>query len=198
MTNTSLPKDDKKEARSYFLSLRKSISDDSRFLLDSAIFSNAAIIPQYLQAKTILCYYPIRREPNIIPLVRHAQELGKTVCFPISHVNERRLSFHAISDLSELTMGAYGIPEPPSELPEITDFSDSLCLVPALAFDKSGLRLGYGGGYYDRFLFEFKGFSMGLAYSGFFVDTLPADPHDAKVDIIITENGGYFPYEKRA
>ena len=197
MTNNAFPIDDKKSARSHFLALRKNISDESRFLLDSAIFSNAALLPEYLKASTILCYYPIRREPNILPLIRHSQMLGKTVAFPISHVDERRLSFHAISDLSELTMGAYGIPEPPAELPEIADFTDALCLVPALAFDVNGRRLGYGGGYYDRFLSNFQGISIGLAYSSFFVDTIPAEPHDATVDIIITENGGYFPYEKR-
>lgn len=198
MNNSLLLEMSKQDSRSHFLEIRKSISDESRYLLDSALFSNAAITSQFQKAKTILCYYPIRKEPNVIPLVRHAQDLGKTIAFPISHVEERRLSFHAVSDVSELVVGAYGIPEPLKDLPEITDFSNSLCLVPALAFDKNGRRLGYGGGYYDRFLSSFDGISMGLAYSLFYVESLPTEAHDATVDIIITENGGYFPYEKQA
>lgn len=197
MTKDILPRADKPTARSYFIGLRKEISNESRYLLDTALFSNAAILPQYLDSDLLLCYYPIKREPNILPLIRHAQTLGKTVAFPISHVEERRLSFHAVSDLSELVTGAYGIPEPPEWLPEIGAFTNALCLVPALAFDRKGHRLGYGGGYYDRFLSGFDGITLGLAYSSFFVDTVPSEDHDASVDIIITEKGGYFPYEER-
>lgn len=185
-------------SRAHFFEIRKSISTESRFLLDTALFSNTANLSEFKSAKTVLCYYPIKGEPNILPLIRHAQNEGKIIAFPISHVKERRLSFHILSDLSELSIGAYGIPEPPSELPELTSFSDSICLVPALAFDKIGRRLGYGGGYYDRFLSQFSGVKLGLAYSNFYVDLLPAEKHDATVDIIITEEGGYRPYEKRA
>ncbi|MBQ8850359.1 MAG: 5-formyltetrahydrofolate cyclo-ligase [Clostridia bacterium] len=187
--------ENKERSRAHFFEQRKSISNESRFLLDTALFSNAAALPQFKEANTLLCYYPIKGEPNILPLVRHAQALGKAIAFPISHIKERRLSFHVLSDLSELVIGAYGIPEPPCELPVVTSFANSLCLVPALAFDKSGYRLGYGGGYYDRFLPDFNGVSLGLAYSAFFVDRLPVEDHDSTVDIIITENGGFFPYE---
>lgn len=197
MTKVIIPQAKKKIARSHFIKLRKDISNESRFLLDTALFSNAALLPQYLDAEILLCYYPIKGEPNILPLVRHAQTIGKTIAFPISHTEDRRLSFHVLSDLSALVTGAYGIPEPPAELPELTDFDHALCLVPALAFDKKGHRLGYGGGYYDKFISKFKGITLGLAYSEFFVDTIPTEAHDAAVDIIITEKGGYFPYEER-
>ena len=198
MTNDiSLPQQ-KKLARAHFLEIRKNISNESRSLLDSALFSNAASEQAFLNADKLLCYYPVRGEPNVLPLVRYALELGKTIAFPISHVKERQLSFHVLSDLSELIVGAYGLPEPPAELPVIKDFTNTLCLVPALAFDKNGKRLGYGGGYYDRFLSDFCGISLGLSYSDFFVDELPTDKYDATVDIIITEKGGYYPYDKKS
>jgi len=183
-------------SRDHFLSVRRSISTESRSLLDAALFSNTAALPQFKEAKVLLCYYPINGEPNIIPLARHALSLGKKVAFPISHVKEKRLSFHVINDISCLKIGAYGIPEPPIELPEVTDFSYALCIVPALAFDANGYRLGYGGGYYDRFLSEFDGISLGLTYSFFYVDSVPTETHDASVDIIITEKGEAFIGEK--
>ena len=187
---------DKKEARAHFLALRSTITNDRRIFLDDALFSNASNHSAFLEAETLLCFSPVRGEPNILPLAEYALSLGKAVAFPISHTNERHLSFHKINSLTELTKGAYNIPEPPETFPEITDFSNAICIVPALAFDRRGKRLGYGGGYYDRFLSNFNGISIGLAYSDFFVPCLPTDAHDAQINIIITENGEYFPYEQ--
>lgn len=184
----------KKEAlRKHFLTLRKNLSPESRNLLDSALFSNTVALPQFKSADTLLCYYPIKGEPNIIPLVKYAQSIGMKIAFPISHESERRLSFHVISDMSELTPRTYGIPEPPEHLPEITDFNGAFCVVPALAFSKNGQRLGYGGGYYDRFLSDFDGVSAGLCYSDFFINKLPAEKHDIALDIIVSEKGVFFP-----
>ena len=183
---------DKQTARSYFLELRRNLSEVWRSNMDRMLLSNTLKAPAFKEAKVILCYYPVRGEPGILPIATYAIGLGKKVAFPISHPKERRLSFHVINSLSDLSSGAYNIPEPLEELPIVTDFSDSLCIVPALAFDRTGRRLGYGGGYYDRFLSTFNGTSAGLAYSQFFVDKIPTDAHDAAVDIIITENGGYY------
>ena len=161
------------------------------------LFLNTVGLSAFSDAEAILCYYPIRGEPNVLPLAEHAIRLGKKVAFPISHIKERQLSFHEIKSLSDLTTGAYKIPEPSEMLPEITDFSKALCIVPALAFDVRGVRLGYGGGYYDKFLSTFNGTAIGLAYNDFYVNKLPSEPHDAMVSIIVTENGGYFSCEKK-
>lgn len=188
---------DKPSARAYFLELRKRISEVTRQDLDKALFSNTVATSTFIETDVILCYYPVRGEPNVLPLAIHALELGKTVAFPVSHIKERQLTFHPIKNLSDLTTGAYKIPEPSKTLPMISDFSNTLCIVPALAFNKNGKRLGYGGGYYDRFLSSFNGTSVGLVYSQFYADHIPTDPHDAAVDIIITENGGYISREKK-
>jgi len=176
-------------SRDHFLSVRRSISTESRSLLDAALFSNTAALPQFKEAKVLLCYYPINGEPNIIPLARHALSLGKKVAFPISHVKEKRLSFHVINDISCLKIGAYGIPEPPIELPEVTDFSYALCIVPALAFDANGYRVGYGKGYYDRFLSGYSQTKLGIVYADFILDRVPRGRFDRHVDILVTERG---------
>ena len=197
MIDTLIKYTDKPTARAYFRTLRKELPDDRRAELDQALLANTINLSIFKDAKTLLCYYPVRGEPDILSIARHALKLEKKVAFPISHVEDRRLSFHIIGDLEDLTVGTYNIPEPSAELEEVVDFKDALCIVPALSFNKSGQRLGYGGGYYDRFLSHFDGISVGVAYSDFLTTNLPVEPHDATVDIIITENGGYFTYEQR-
>ena len=96
------------------------------------------------------------------------------------------MTFHFVSDLSELTTGNYGIPEPPAENPCYSGES-ALCVVPALSYDRLGHRIGYGGGYYDRFLSTFTGESCGFVYRELLAPALPREPHDMAVSYIITE-----------
>ena len=93
--------------------------------------------------------------------------------------------------------GAYGIPEPSDKMEVVTDFSECICIVPGLVFDLSGHRLGYGKGYYDRFLKDFTGYSVGLVYSEFILDKLPCEPTDRAVDLMITERGIILPNERK-
>lgn len=186
----------KKTARQHFRELRKRISAESRCLLDSALLANIANLDCYKNAGTLLMYYPFNGEPNILPLARHALSVGKTVAFPISHVETNTLTFHAVSRLEDMEYGEYGIREPSFEQPQITEFSGSMCIVPALAFDYFGYRLGYGKGYFDRFLEQYDGFSVGLIYSYSLSELLPRDTYDRKVDLIITEKGEMLPCEE--
>lgn len=186
----------KKSARSHFRALRKRLSAESRTLLDAALLANMANQDCYKNAKTILMYYPIHDEPNVLPLARHALSVGKTVAFPVSHPESGTLTFHAVSELERMVVGEYGIPEPTPDMPTVTDFSDSVCIVPALAYDYFGYRLGYGKGYFDRFLEHYEGLSVGLVYSYSISELLPRDPHDRKVDLIITEKGEMMPCEE--
>ena len=197
MTDNTIAFTDKQSARKYFLELRKSISTDIRQDLDQSLFANTIALSAFKDSDVILCYSPVRGEPNILPIADYALKHGKKVAFPISHVKEKQLTFHEITSISDLNVGTYNIPEPSEALPKITDFSKTLCIVPALAFDCLGFRLGYGGGYYDRFLSSFNGTSLGLVYSQLYTKALPTDIFDAIVDIIVTENGGYFSNEQK-
>ena len=180
---------DKPTVRSHFRAIRKEISEDRKSSLDSALVSIISELPEFISADTLLMYYPVRNEPNILSLTKIALSLGKRVAFPISHTESHTLTFHCIGDLSDLNIGAYGIPEPDHSLPMITEFSCSICIVPGMSFDKSRHRLGYGGGYYDRFLAEYDGYSIGATYSLLLADELPTDEYDLAVDKVITEEG---------
>ncbi|MBQ8331611.1 MAG: 5-formyltetrahydrofolate cyclo-ligase [Clostridia bacterium] len=193
LTKTMLPKfrRDKKELRAHYRQIRKRISPQSRTLLNAALCSNLASLPCFREADTVLFYYPIHSEPNLLALAKHAQELGKRIAFPVSDEQTCTLTFRQVCCVESMRAGAYGIPEPTEADPLVTDFTHALCIVPALAFDPFGYRLGYGKGYYDRFLSHFDGCSVGVLFSCCLDDRLPRDAHDRPVDRIVTEKGGF-------
>ena len=118
-----------------------------------------------------------------------AFESGKNVAFPISLTDSFTLDFRRVTSLDELNVGAYGIREPLKDAKKAVFTKNSLCVVPALSFDQKGFRLGYGKGYYDRFLSAFPGKSAGLCFEDFLCDSLPTDSKDIAVDILITNKG---------
>ena len=99
--------------------------------------------------------------------------------------------YHYVTDLDQLIPGKYGIMEPKEELPIYAPqlIMHAVCVLPAMVYDKEGYRLGYGKGYYDRFLSSFKGTKAGLIYSDFVIDKIPRGRFDLRSDIIITEKG---------
>ena len=151
------------------------------------MISSLLSLPQVQNAKTVLTFYPVGSEPAILPIAEAALTLGKRVAFPLCHPEGPFMTFHSVDSLDALTNGSYGIPEPDGISPAVSELEDAICIVPALAFDENGYRLGYGKGYYDRFLSSFDGVSVGLVFSSLLLCNLPRDEYDEKVDIIITE-----------
>ena len=193
-TNISITK---QQIRAHYRKKRNSISFESKELLDIAIRANILELDAVRQAKTVLMFYPIKFEPDIRELVKSLRDLGKKVAFPISNDNDCTLTFRYVDSIRDMVSGTYNIPEPPQNAPIVEDFARSVCLVPALVFDKYGYRLGYGKGYYDRFLKDFLGISIGIAYSDFITESLPSEDTDIAVDMIITERGNVIPYEAK-
>ena len=164
--------------------LDKSIKDDSicENIINSSLYQNS---------KHILCYYPLSSEINILKIINHALSHGKKVSLPVSLI-DGTMNFYYIDNLMSLKEGLYGIMEPPkSESNLVKDFSDSICLVPGLTFDTSGYRLGYGKGYYDRFLNRNNIHSIGLCYEELLVSILPINEFDQQVKFICTEKNIY-------
>ena len=166
---------------------RAAIGGDYKKASDKKLIDSLLSLPQFKNAKTILTFFPVGSEPSILAIAEESLALGKQVAFPLCHPEGPYMTFHSVDSLAALTLGNYGIPEPAETLPTVSDFTDALCVVPALAFDRSGFRLGYGKGYYDRFLCSFGGISVGLVYDELLFEELPRDKYDEKVDIIITE-----------
>ncbi len=134
---------------------------------------------EWQQAGVILCFVPLPTEPDISPALEQALAEGKVLAVP-RVLGEGRMEWVRISGLHELRPATYGIREPdsgtvldPAQLP-----ADSLVLVPCLAADRQGVRLGRGGGYYDRFLAQYKGRKLLVCPAALLADSLPRDPWD--------------------
>ncbi|MBQ6182137.1 MAG: 5-formyltetrahydrofolate cyclo-ligase [Ruminococcus sp.] len=181
--------DDKKTLRKKFSVLRKSLKTDVK---DSVITAKLLSMEDIIDADTVLLYASFGSEINTWELARTLLANGKPAAFPKCGENGL-MTFHIITSVSQLDDGKYGICEPDGSLPQPDMTDRTVCIVPGLAFTPEGGRLGYGGGFYDRFLAEHpEAGRIALAYDGMIVSELPLLPHDLKVDTIVTEERTVF------
>ena len=177
----------KKELRRELLAARLAIGQDEKKALDKALCDALAAHPLFAAADSVLGYLPMRGEPDLTPLLILASELGKRVFLP--RCDENDMTFHLFEGWEGLSPDRFAIPAPASTAPVLTDTQNALCLLPGLATDKEGFRLGYGGGFYDRFLPRFAGSLIFPVYAQFVLDTLPSEAHDQRIPHIVTEKG---------
>jgi 5-formyltetrahydrofolate cyclo-ligase len=131
-------------------------------------------------------YHALRDEADPSLLLARLARLGCFVAFPRVTAKDAPLEFHHVPDGEVLAPGAFGIHEPLAHWPRATP---QLLLVPLLAFDARGHRLGHGGGFYDRTLAQLQVPAIGIGYGGQQVAALPAEPHDRRLAAVLTENG---------
>lgn len=178
----------KNSLRTMFRTRRQSVADDERQALDSNILTRLTRLNQYKNARQVLAYVSVHDEVDTRALIEKAIRDGKRVAVPRCVPNTRQMEFYYINSIDELEPGMFGVPEPNPEKSELmTDFSDSVCIVPGICFDKKGYRLGYGKGYYDRFLCNYNGTTIGLCYSICTKYNLIHGKFDRRSDIVITE-----------
>lgn len=171
---------------------RNQMTSEEHKSFDEKIIQTATSLVSFRHADIILLYAPIKSEIDVMPIFELAKEKGKKVAFPKCNTEERTMKFHFVDSLEELSPCAYGIREPSEDAPiydpETTQGS-ALCFVPGLAFDVYGYRLGYGKGYYDKFMNSFTGSCVGLAYTHQILPCLPKGKFDKHCDVMITEKG---------
>jgi len=180
----------KKELRKKYRTIRNSLGFSHACDSDVRISNKVLSMEEYKKASLILTYVSAGSEVDTSAIILRALAEGKKVACPRCNKENHTMSFRYIVSLDELEEGAYGIFEPKPDAPPVQpqEMAHSVCLVPGLAFDTSGARLGYGGGYYDRFLDGYRGVSIGLCRSACLSDhPLPRDRYDAAVERIVTD-----------
>ncbi len=140
------------------------------------------------RAKTILFYASIKNEVQTLAAIKRALALGKRVVLPVTEHGSKELGLYELTSADELKAGHLGIPEP-SRSKKVDPADIDLIIVPGVAFDLHGDRLGYGIGYYDRLLKKTTAHKIALAFDFQVVPALPREEHDVRVDKIITESG---------
>ena len=143
---------------------------------------------EFNTAKIVGAYYAFGTEVKTDMVIERARSLGKQIALP--SVEGDSLTFYELSSAKDLVKGRFGIMEPLPYAP--VDEKIDLLVVPGIAFDKKGNRLGYGKGYYDKYLAKRTIVSIGFGYSFQLLEDLPRSPHDEQLDAIITEDGIHY------
>ncbi len=177
---------EKKELRQQLVADINALPEEYIKESNEGLFNRMIELPAFKEARVIFTYYSFRREPDTLKLIDYTLKAGKTVTFPVCFkggVMEAR----AVSSVSELAPSSYGLMEPSESTRVFTPEELDFIIVPALAYDRQGYRLGWGGGYYDRFLVRTNAFKAGVARERLLREKLPHDKYDVPVDCIVTE-----------
>mgnify|MGYP003514585361 CR=1 FL=1 len=171
---------EKQQIRELLIQKRRMMSADERKELSEAILSQLEHMTIFQEAKTVLLYYPKNNEVDVLPLFkRHKRE--KTLLLPVTH--RREMTAHPFEGNDKMHRGKFGIPEPTTP---VYEGAIDLIIVPAVAFDKRGYRLGRGGGYYDRFIKKQPHATLiGVGYDFQLLEEVPVLKHDQKMHRII-------------
>lgn len=178
---------EKSQLRASLTQQRNRISPEKKKQLDRAIVEKILHSSLFRNATAVFLYAPIRGEINLLPLARAAQARGKRVAFPRCDPETEQMQFFELLPNQKLTVGAYGIPEPQKNAPLCVADRHTLCILPALACDADGYRLGYGKGYYDKYLSDFRGITLCAIYRSFLISSLPRESHDIPAQYLCTE-----------
>lgn len=180
----------KAEWRKTLKTKRSALDIQEQNRIDMAILQNVISMSEFQSCGMLLTYVSMEDEVNTRDIIEFALKNGKKVAVPRTIPAEKVMEFYEIESLDELTPGKYGIPEPNANPDKkVMKPYRALCLVPGLSFDLTGNRLGYGGGYYDRYLEEFTGVTVGLCRSQMLSKTtLPHEAYDIRVRLVVTEN----------
>ncbi len=180
----------KTDLRNEYLAKRAALSAEEKEKRDEKINRLILSSASFRYAKTILAYYPREGEVDVRPMLVAALAQGKRVALPRVE-GAHLMSYRLVSSLDGLVSGAFGLLEPPADAPvyEASATDTSLCLVPGVVFDVHGYRIGYGGGYYDRFLHDYTGASAGVVYRDFILPSLPRGRFDLALPVMITDGG---------
>lgn len=192
MTSSCGTDADKGSLRSHYLALRKRLSSSVRDAADEGVARLVMGMPEVAAAPVVLSYVSFGSEVQTLGVIRSLLSSGRRVAVPRCDEAAHSMAFYEIGTLSELAPGAHGILEPLGASCPLgtSEMVGSACLVPGLTFDAAGRRIGYGGGYYDRFLAFYPGHKVGLCRSlQLSCAELPHDATDVSVDFVVTEAG---------
>jgi 5-formyltetrahydrofolate cyclo-ligase len=181
--------DAKRSMRERVLAARDALAPDARERASRAIAHRIDALASFRSAATVLLTFPFRSEWDTRPLIRAALARGQTVALPRVDPAARMLELREVQGLDAMAPGYLGIPEPQEGCAPVAPHMIDWVLVPGVAFDARGRRLGYGGGFYDRLqpLLTRAPLRVAGAYELQIVDVVPAAPHDRGVDLIVTD-----------
>lgn len=177
----------KTDMRLKYRTIRENMSESDKFKMDKKILHNISVLNIFKNAKSVLTYVSKDVEVDTFNLIKKCLAEGKIVAAPVCKTETKQMGFYIINSVDDLEKGAFGLLEPKFYCKEILDTKNSVCIVPGFCFDNNGYRLGYGYGYYDRYLENFEGKTIGICYSNCLVNKLRTGKFDEPVDYLVTD-----------
>ena len=183
----------KSQLRKLAFKIRLSMTEDQVFEESEEIARRLFNSDIYKSAKRVFSYYSINNEVDTRDINRIILKDKKKLALPVC-IDDYNLEFHQIDDLTQVERGVLNIPIPKKKN-KIVPQSYDIMLMPGILFSKTGYRIGYGKGYYDRYLSDKKIFKIGLTYDNLLIDDINHSEFDVKADYIITQTRNFFPEE---
>ena len=176
---------DKKALRAEIKAKKRAMTEEQIAATSEALAQQLYAHPAYKEARSIFGYLSYNQEVRTMPMLEQAQKDGKRVAVP--KVIDDTMIFIWLDDLSRVELGYCNIPEPIDNGPEAID-ETALVMMPGLAFDPTGRRCGYGGGFYDRYLEQHPNHpTIAMCYGFQMFDALETDPHDIPVNYVLSQ-----------
>ena len=182
--------EDKQRLRRVIRELERQLSPRYKEASSRAIAAHLLAMPEYQAAGTVFCFVGSEREIDTRPILEDALAAGKRLCVPLC-TGPGIMELRQVTALDQLVPGAYGIPEPPAAAPEVGMDEVDFAVLPCVACNHLGQRLGRGGGYYDRFLSGYRGGTVLLCREKLIREEIPLEPWDMPVPWVLTERGLY-------
>ena len=179
---------DKKQLRKELVEKRKNIPKNKKLIYDKEISRKIIESDYFKNAEQVLVFASVGNEFDTNFIIEKCRMENKSVFYPLCIDNQGKMKFFRIDSPDDLKIGMYNIPEPKSHCDEYSQKENDLIIVPCLSVDKKGYRIGYGKGYYDRFLKEFCGISICPCYDELTSEKLPTDDFDIKINVVVTQH----------
>ncbi len=178
---------DKSALRKTLLKKRKEIPQEKKIIYSKEISKKIISSDYFKNAKQVLIFSSTDDEFDTRYIAEECKIKAKTLFYPICLNENGNMEFLKVANTDDLECGMYGILEPKRTCEKYIPQKSDIVIVPCLSVDKNGYRIGYGKGYYDRFLKDFKGKSICPCFSEMLCDTLPTDKNDIKINILVTQ-----------
>ena len=178
---------DKKTLRNFLLEKRKEIPLEKKVILDAEISKKIIESDYFKNASQVLVFSSTKNEFDTSRIIEECKLQEKTLFFPLCVDFDGHMEFFKVNSPDDLALGMYNILEPKSYCDKYIEKENDLVIVPCLSADKNKNRIGYGKGYYDRFLKDFNGVSVSVCYDEMLTETIPTDKFDMKINIIVTD-----------
>lgn len=179
---------DKKETRKLLLKKRKDIPKEKKIIYDKEISKKIINTDYFKNASQVLVFASSDEEFDTSFIVERCRLENKQVFYPVCLDKFGNMEFRKVDSLVDLQCGMYNILEPKAYCKDYKQKENDIVIVPCLSVTENGYRIGYGKGYYDRFLKGFKGLSICPCYKEMLSDTLPTDEFDMKINILVTQH----------